>query len=115
MKPVLFVLLLVSVVACNNAADTADDVVADTAVNKPQTDPSSKFIHTFSDTALENKIKTALLKLPFVIKSNNYIDSFSDHKHGIAFMLDNPGANETDLTPLVEADVEAGVRRCIRV
>jgi hypothetical protein len=31
------------------------------------------------------------MKLPFVEKSNSYIDSFSNHRHGIAFMLDTAG------------------------
>ena len=98
MKYVLVLMLSVSFAACNNASKTEEAVVNDLAATRLQTDSSSKFIHTFSDTALEREITTALLKLPFVIKSDNYIDSFSNHKHGIAFMLDEPDANEPDVS-----------------
>ena len=37
------------------------------------------------------------MKLPFVIKGDKYLDLFSNHKHGIAFMLDKPEAPETDI------------------
>ncbi len=98
MKYVLVLMLLVSFTACNNASKTEEAVVHDSAANHVQPDSSSKFIHTFSDTALENKITTALLQLPFVIKSDRYIDSFSNHKHGIAFILDDPDPNEPDVS-----------------
>ena len=61
-------------------------------------DPAPNYVHKFADTNLENKITAALLKLPFVIKSNKYIDSFSNHTHGIAFMLDEPQGKETDIS-----------------
>ncbi|MEP7237896.1 MAG: hypothetical protein ABI685_08530 [Ferruginibacter sp.] len=98
MKRLLYLLLVVSVAACNNAAKT-DEVPPpiDSATTKTNPDSVANYIHTFNDTALENKITAALLKLPFVIKSNNYIDSFSNHKHSIAFMMDAPAANETDI------------------
>lgn len=97
MKRVLYLLLLVSVAACNNASKTDEVVTTDSATNKIHPDSVANYIHTFTDTALENKITAALLKLPFVIRSNNYIDSFSNHKHSIAFMMDAPAANETDI------------------
>jgi len=97
MKQVLFFLLMVAFAACNNASNTDEAVATDSSSNQIQTDSSSNYVHSFADTALENIITAALLKLPFVIKSNNYIDSFSNHKHGLAFMLDDPEANETDI------------------
>jgi len=108
MKYTLVLTLLVFFTACNNASKTDDDVVTDSASSKVQTDSSSKFIHTFSDTGLENKITNALMKLPFVTKSNNYIDSFSNHQHGIAFMMDEPQENETDIS--VQAGYNGGER-----
>ena len=98
MKEILFLVLLISFAACNNSSKTDEVIVTDTVVKHVQTDSSSNYIHTFTDTALENKITAALLKLPFVIKSNNYIDSFSNHRHSMAFMLDSATANETDIT-----------------
>lgn len=102
MKNILFFaycLLPVVFAACNNADKTGGPVVADSAAAKPAADSSTAgYIHSFADTALENKITSALLKLPFIIKSNNYIDSFSNHTHGISFLLDNPAANETEIS-----------------
>ena len=56
-----------------------DKVIPDTSLNE---------IHTFYDTALQNKIFDTLIKLTIIKESNNYIDSFSKHKHGIAFLMD---------------------------
>lgn len=98
MKYILFLFLLMATIGCNNSSKTDETAVPDSAENKIQPDSSSNYVYTFSDTALENKITAALLKLPFVQKSNNYIDSFSNHRHGMAFMLDKPAANETDVS-----------------
>jgi hypothetical protein len=98
MRNILFFLLWISFSACNNSSKTDEAAVTDSSSGKVKTDSSSNYIHTFSDTVLKNKITAALLKLPFVIKSNNYIDSFSNHKHSLVFMLDNPAADETDIS-----------------
>lgn len=98
MKPILFLAGVTLFTACDHASKTDAVVVTDTAAGKTQTDSSANYIHTFPDTALENKITTALLKLPFVNKNNAYIDSFSHHRHGIAFMLENPQTKETDIS-----------------
>ena len=108
MKYTLVLTLLVFFTACNNASKTEEVILTDSVPGNVQTDSSSKFIHSFSDTALEHKITNALLKLPFVIKSSNYIDSLSNHKYGIAFMMDQPQANETDIA--VNAGYNGGER-----
>ena len=97
MKCILQLLLVFTVAACNNASKTDEAVVKDSIAINVKTDSAANYIHTFTDTVLENKITKALLKLPFVKKSDQYIDSFSNHKHGIAFLLDKPEANETDI------------------
>jgi hypothetical protein len=94
-KGLLFLFLLIAVAACNNASEKEETVIKDSVVNTIKTDSSAKYIHSFADTALEDKITAALMKLPFVIKSNNYIDSLSNHKHSIAFLMDEPEAPET--------------------
>jgi hypothetical protein len=88
---------MIAVAACNNASENKETVVKDSAVNTIKTDSSAKYIHSFADTALEDKITAALMKLPFVIKSDKYIDSLSNHKHSIAFLMDEPEAPETDI------------------
>lgn len=108
MKYALVLSLLVFFSACNNTSKTEETAVTDSAANKVQTDSSSKYIYTFADTALQDKITEALMKLPFVIKSNKYIDSFSYHRHGIAFMMDEPKENEPDIS--VQAGYNGGER-----
>lgn len=93
-------LLIVSAAACNNNAKDQDKpVTADTSsIPAVKTDTPTAYIHSFKDTTLEDKITAALLKLPFVKKSDKYIDSISNHKHGIAFMLDEPAKDETEVS-----------------
>ena len=96
-QALLFLLLLVMFAACNNTTDKDTTVVKDSVVNTVKADTISNYIHAFADTVLEDKITSALMKLSFVIKSDKYIDSFSNHKHGIAFLMDKPEAPETDI------------------
>jgi len=83
--------LLFSFWACNNNEPVKEEPAAkvDSLPAKAETKSEQSYIHKFSDTALEKKITAVLLKFPFVQKSNKYIDSVSNHKHGISFMLDN--------------------------
>ena len=99
MKKELVVLFLIAgAVACNNVKDKESPVPTDTIkVSTVKPDTLVAYIHTFKDTVLEDKITAALLKLPFVKKSDKYIDSISNHKHGITFMLDEPAEHETEI------------------
>jgi hypothetical protein len=108
MKQFLYLLVIIFFAACNNAAKTDEVAVTDSVSNKIKNDSLPDYIHSFTDTALENKITAALMKLPFVTKSSNYIDSFSNHKHGIAFMMDEPQENEPDVS--VQAGYNGGER-----
>ncbi len=97
-KNLVVLLLMVGTMACNNAKDKESAVSTDTTtVADVKPDKATAYIHTFKDTLLEDKITAALLKLPFVKKSDKYIDSISNHKHGIAFMLDEPAKDEIDI------------------
>ena len=40
------------------------------------------------DTFLQTKIIDTLMKLSFIKESDKYIDSSTNHKHGIAFIMD---------------------------
>lgn len=84
--------------ACNNTADTNEPAVVNDTAAVAKKDAVTNYIHHFTDTALESKITAALLKLPFVKKSSNYIDSLSNQQHGISFMLEKPAAGETDIS-----------------
>lgn len=93
MRKLLAVVFLFFVAACNNSSDRAAEesagVKTDSLTPQPVKEALPAYIHKFTDTALERKVTGVLLKLPFVKKSDAYIDSISGHKHGIAFMLDN--------------------------
>ena len=94
----LFLLCIICAAACNNAKDKDKNIVAaDTTVHTVKPDSPTAYIHTFKDTSLKDKITAALRKLSFVKTSDKYIDSISNHKHGIAFMLDEPAKDETDI------------------
>lgn len=108
MKQFLYLLVIISFAACNNAAKKNKAAVIDSTSGKKKTDSLPNYIHSFTDTALEQKITNALMKLPFVVKSNNYIDSLSNHQHGIAFMMNEPLENETDIS--VQAGYNGGER-----
>lgn len=83
--------LLFSFTACNNDSTVKEEPVAkvDSLPKEPANKAEQGYIHRFTDTALEQKVTAVLMKLPFVQKSNRYIDSISNHKQGISFMLDN--------------------------
>ena len=90
MRIVLCTILLFSLVACNSSGDTkAVTITKDSVINAPKHHIELHYIHEFADSNLENKIIEALMKLPFVKKSDAYIDSFSNHKHGMAFMVES--------------------------
>jgi hypothetical protein len=86
-KYFFFISIVIVFVACNNAGNNNDTPAGDSAKKVI----SSRFIYRFADTVLEQKITDTLMKLPFIEKSNSYIDSFSNHQHGIAFMSDTAG------------------------
>ena len=91
MKYFLLISFLLFFAACNNAGKNNDTPANDSSAPVAKKVITSRFIYRFADTVLEEKITDTLMKLPFIEKSNNYIDSFSNHTHGIAFMSDTAG------------------------
>lgn len=53
--------------------------------------------YTLTDTVLENKILDTLIKIGIIKRNNNYIDSVTNHKHGIAFIIDTLIKGDTDI------------------
>ena len=103
MKIFVCILMVCGLVACHSLNDKKLIESKDSMLKVPRQDSEMHYVHRFTDTVLENKIIDKLLTLPFVKKTNVYIDSFSNHKHGIAFMIDKGGdSTDTDIT------VEAG-------
>ena len=97
MRTLLSILLLCSLLACNSSNDKKAVPVKDSVVNTLKPDSELHYVHNFADTILENKIIDKLMKLSFVKKSDKYIDSFSNHQHGIAFMVDSLHPGETEI------------------
>ncbi|MBK6826414.1 MAG: hypothetical protein IPG86_05925 [Chitinophagaceae bacterium] len=90
----LLVAILVFAISCNNKKQDNPETVTGkdtTAVLGPVNEEPMP-------VAKETAVTDTLLTIPFIIKSNNYIDSFSNHRHGIAFITDT-----TDRTYLVKA------------
>jgi len=97
MKACIFSLLVVFLFSCNSNTESNNTIPKDSTAVAVKEDTPRTYIHRFADTLLEDKITGVLMKLPFIKKANAYIDSFSEHKHGIAFMVDSLGKNETEI------------------
>jgi len=90
---ILFIAAILLAMACNNKKQ--DQPASETDTTASVTIPVNE-----SNTveAKEAALTDTLLSLPFIIRSNQYIDSFSNHRHGIAFITDT-----TDRAYLVKA------------
>lgn len=99
MRPVLYFLMILLMAGCNSASDKKTNPAVDDSLPPPtKTDTPQTYIHNFPDSVLESKITASLMKLPFIIKADRYIDSLSNHKHGIAFMLDSTGTGGNEVS-----------------
>lgn len=82
MRYLALVFFTISLLACNsNGKKSADERKDTSAVNNPTTQPGET-------NPAKDPIMDTLLKLPFIIKSNRYIDSISNHQQGITFISD---------------------------
>ena len=83
MRYLALVSFTIGLLACNNSGKKSPDERKDTpAVNNPTALPGET-------NPAKDPITDTLLKLPFIIKSNSYIDSISNHRQGIAFISDS--------------------------
>jgi hypothetical protein len=96
MRTIFYTFLVIACAACNNRNETANaEALPDSTKIHPNNDSTATgYIYNFVDTALENKVTAAILKLPFVQKSNRYIDSFSNHTQRLSFMLDKEDSKD---------------------
>jgi hypothetical protein len=82
-KHILFLLLVIVLFACNNNNNN----------NNPKADtlPKPSFTDTIKANAplvTQKDILDTLNELPFVKESNRYVDSLTNHQHGIAYLTD---------------------------
>ncbi len=90
MKIFLSAYLVMLLIACNSSSDGTM-----AAKTKIDTGLENYITQIYSDSA--NAITDSILTISFVQVANAYIDSISDHKHGISFIADTVSASEIHL------------------
>ena len=93
-------LLLLSFIffACNtNSPGEKKPLPIDTPITVTHTAPFTEYHQPGYDSALEARITEAIMKLSFIKKADAYIDSFSNHRHGMAFMMDSLEKGQTEI------------------
>ncbi|WP_018626642.1 hypothetical protein [Niabella aurantiaca] len=87
--------LLAALTACNNAAEgrktEADTAAVLTRVHADTTDRSLPATGITAD-----QIMDSLRRIPFVAERAHFIDSFSNHQQGLAFLLDTVSGKEVN-------------------
>ena len=103
MRYLLLSAMLILLGACNNESDVpgqnGTDVLHDSISPAPAKEASA-YMHKFGNTNAEREIINNLLKLDFVMKSDQYIDSLTDHRQGISFMQDSTAGSENAISVL---------------
>lgn len=70
----------------------------------------SDSVQVKNNTLSEQFIHDTLLTIPQVKKSDSYIDSLTNHKHGISFMVGKPQQGKEDLGYQIQAGYNSDVR-----
>ncbi|MBZ4191261.1 hypothetical protein [Niabella beijingensis] len=86
-------LVLLLTVSCNGPV--AEPVTgADSTANSDGRDTLA--VAPVPKAATEEQVVDSLKHIPFVAESHRYIDSLTDHKHGIAFLIDTVSDKEVN-------------------
>lgn len=83
MRKFFLLCLLTGFLSCENKKADKETNTADTSVAAPPTTNPPGVEMQKADPLMDT-----LLKIPFIMKSNNYIDSLTNHQHGISFLTD---------------------------
>lgn len=83
------------VVSCNGPA-SQKEASTDTIVSRSFPVPDTRAAVPATPYATETEVMDSLRKIPFVEESHRYIDSFSLHKQGIAFLIDTISDKEVN-------------------
>jgi hypothetical protein len=89
----LLLFFAILIFSCGNSAKKSKYIQTGKVINDTSTQPG----YTFPDTILENKIFDTLVQLAMIKRNNSYIESLSNHKHGIAFIIDTLVKGDTDI------------------
>lgn len=92
----LYSLSLCLLVTSCREAGTGEKAGADTTAGSNSPVPDSLLTTPVKAQATEAAVLDSLRKIPFVAESNRYIDSFSHHKHGMAFLIDTVSDKEVN-------------------
>jgi hypothetical protein len=86
------------VASCDNDDNGNKELMPDSSARKNEkTTDSTIIVNRLSGAVLEAKIIDTLMKISFVKKTNEYLDSLTDHRHGIAFIMDSVASNEISI------------------
>ncbi len=88
MKYFLFFSLCATFFCSCNETGEKPDPSKDTAATLIRIHPDTASAPLTAKMITEEMIMDSLHKIPFVAESQSYIDSFSHHKHGLAFLMD---------------------------
>ena len=96
LKAAVYILstILILVTACNNDNEEKKEPPSDSRTNQSSTATTPATTNHTIDKLLEDRITDTLMTIPFVKKTNQYLDSLTRHKKGIAFTIDPVADNE---------------------
>lgn len=97
---ILFSILIISstILACNTQEKNSDVPISrdTTIVNKDSINANDEFIVEAPHSVLEKKILEKISLLPEYKRSNAYLDSLTNRKHGLSSMIFKPSKNEKE-------------------
>ena len=94
MKKIITFAVVCVLCSCNNANDSST-IVSSNADSIANTQSLRK---VYESNKGNNKWLDSIYNIDFVQKSNTLIDSFSNHKHGIAFLEDTTKNGEVNIS-----------------
>ncbi len=94
MKTSILILVVALVFSCSESDKPSEKTVA----NPLTTADSQSLRKVYEEGKNKSVWLDSIANIDFVVKSNRYIDSFSNHKHGIAFLLDTTKNGEVNIS-----------------
>ena len=94
MKLIIIILSAAILFSCNNSNNEVTSTIADTLKSTGNVVDTDKVIIAAPSTTKETEILDKIAALPEFKKSNAYLDSLTDHKHGLASMIFKPTKEE---------------------
>ena len=96
MKFIIIIFSAAILFSCNNSNKEVTSTIADTLRSTGIVVDTDKVVIAAPSTIKESQILDKIAALPEFKKSNAYLDSLTDHKHGLASMIFKPTKDEKD-------------------